>query len=186
MRCFADVLATVERLLTEEARERVGVVLFDAFGRRLLERHAGHRFLRRLAVTELATQFPSTTTAHVTTMHNRASSTRRPSRRSTRSRPAWAPSRACCCWSPPTTGRSPSTRPASTTWTSCARASRAAASAPGGLGARRLPAHAPGAAADVAAGLAQCLGARAQVHQVVDQVHLGAGGSFGKAGSRLR
>jgi len=49
MRCFADGLATVERLLTEEARERVGVVLFDAFGRRLLERHAGHRFLRRLA-----------------------------------------------------------------------------------------------------------------------------------------
>ena len=42
---------------------------------------------------------------------------------------------------------------------------------------------APGAAADVAAGLAQCLGARAQVHLVDDLV---ADGSFGKAGSRLR
>jgi hypothetical protein len=69
MRCFADVPATVERLLTERARERVAVVLLDAFGRRFLERHAGHVFLRRLAVTELTTQFPSTTTAHVTTMH---------------------------------------------------------------------------------------------------------------------
>jgi hypothetical protein len=44
-------------------------VLLDAFGRRFLERHAAHPFLRRLAVTELATQFPPTTTAHVTTMH---------------------------------------------------------------------------------------------------------------------
>jgi hypothetical protein len=44
-------------------------VLLDAFGRRFLERHAGHPFLRRLEVTELATQFPPTTTAHVTTMH---------------------------------------------------------------------------------------------------------------------
>jgi len=69
MRCFADVPATVERLLTEQAHERVGVVLLDAFGRRLLERHAGHPFVRRLAVTELSAQFPSTTTAHVTTMH---------------------------------------------------------------------------------------------------------------------
>jgi hypothetical protein len=44
-------------------------VLLDAFGRRFLERHAGHPFLRRLDVTDLATQFPPTTTAHVTTMH---------------------------------------------------------------------------------------------------------------------
>lgn len=44
-------------------------MLLDAFGRRFLERHADHPFLRRLEVTELSTQFPSTTTAHVTTMH---------------------------------------------------------------------------------------------------------------------
>jgi hypothetical protein len=72
------VPASVERLLRGTAGglpglpdrcERVGVVLLDAFGRRFLERHAGHPFLRRLAVTELRTQFPSTTTAHITTMH---------------------------------------------------------------------------------------------------------------------
>jgi hypothetical protein len=75
---FLAVPQSVERLLAgtlgglpglPERCERVGVVLLDAFGRRFLERHAGHPFLRRLAVTELSTQFPSTTTAHVTTMH---------------------------------------------------------------------------------------------------------------------
>jgi len=69
MRSFADVPATVERLLASGERARVAVVLLDAFGRRFLERHAGHPFLRRLTVTPLASQFPSTTTAHVTTMH---------------------------------------------------------------------------------------------------------------------
>jgi hypothetical protein len=73
-----DVPASVEGLLTggpvplpglPERCARVGVVLLDAFGRRFLERHADHAFLRRLAVTPLRTQFPSTTTAHITTMH---------------------------------------------------------------------------------------------------------------------
>src|SRR5919106_1092541 len=68
MRTFADIPAEVERLFAG-GRERVGVILLDAFGRRFLERHAEHPFLRRLEVTEIATQFPSTTTAHVTTMH---------------------------------------------------------------------------------------------------------------------
>jgi hypothetical protein len=45
------------------------VILLDAFGRRFLERHLEHPFLRRLEVTEITSQFPSTTTAHVTTMH---------------------------------------------------------------------------------------------------------------------
>ena len=45
------------------------MILLDAFGRRFLERHGDHPFLRRLDVTEIASQFPSTTTAHVTTMH---------------------------------------------------------------------------------------------------------------------
>src|SRR5919106_6834173 len=69
MRSFADIPATVERLLDSGERAAVGVVLLDAFGRRFLERHADHPFLRRLDVTPIATQFPPTTTAHVTTMH---------------------------------------------------------------------------------------------------------------------
>jgi len=69
MRSFADIPATVERLLTTGERTAVGVVLLDAFGRRFLERYADHPFLRRLDITPIATQFPPTTTAHVTTMH---------------------------------------------------------------------------------------------------------------------
>jgi hypothetical protein len=69
VRSFADIPPYVERLLVSGERERVGVVLLDGFGRRFLERHARHPFLRRLEVTELTAQFPSTTTAHVTTMH---------------------------------------------------------------------------------------------------------------------
>lgn len=76
---FAAIPASVEGLLTGAGGEplpglphrcpHVGVVLLDAFGRRALERHASHPFLRRLAVTEVRAQFPPTTTAHVTTMH---------------------------------------------------------------------------------------------------------------------
>ena len=69
MRSFADIPVLVERLLTSGERTAVGVVLLDAFGRRFLERYADHPFLRRLEVTPIATQFPPTTTAHVTTMH---------------------------------------------------------------------------------------------------------------------
>jgi hypothetical protein len=69
VRSFADIPVTVERLLTGGERSAVGVVLLDAFGRRFLERHAEHPFLRRLEITPIATQFPPTTTAHVTTMH---------------------------------------------------------------------------------------------------------------------
>jgi hypothetical protein len=80
---FAALPPTVERLLTgapgglppallggaPERIDRVAVVLLDAFGMRFVERHAGHPLLRRLAIAPLASQFPSTTTAHVTTMH---------------------------------------------------------------------------------------------------------------------
>ena len=80
---FADLPATVERLLTgapgglpralladaPERVDRVAVVLLDAFGMRFVQRHADHPLLRRLHVSPLASQFPSTTTAHVTTMH---------------------------------------------------------------------------------------------------------------------
>ena len=77
---FADLPATVERLLTgapggialpgaPERIERVAVVLLDAFGMRFVQRHADHPLLRHLEIAPLASQFPSTTTAHVTTMH---------------------------------------------------------------------------------------------------------------------
>jgi hypothetical protein len=80
---FAALPATVERLLTgapgglapgllgdAPARpDRVAVVLLDAFGMRFVQRHADHPLLRRLHVAPLESQFPSTTTAHVTTMH---------------------------------------------------------------------------------------------------------------------
>jgi hypothetical protein len=65
---FADLPAIVEQRL--ETHGRVLLVLLDAFGARFLERHDDHPLLRGLdAVHPLATQFPSTTTAHVTTLH---------------------------------------------------------------------------------------------------------------------
>jgi hypothetical protein len=55
------------------AHRRVVCVLLDAFGWRFVERHAEHPLLRRLAadgeLRRIASQFPATTTAHVTTMH---------------------------------------------------------------------------------------------------------------------
>jgi hypothetical protein len=77
---FAALPPAVERLLTgapgglalpgaPERPDRVAVVLLDAFGMRFVERHADHPLLRRLAISPLRSQFPSTTTAHVTTMH---------------------------------------------------------------------------------------------------------------------
>lgn len=48
-------------------------MLLDAFGWAFVQRHAQHPLLARIArdgrLEELAAQFPSTTTAHVTTMH---------------------------------------------------------------------------------------------------------------------
>jgi hypothetical protein len=65
---FADLPATIEQRL--DAHGRVLLVLLDAFGARFLERHDDHPLLRGLDVVHpLATQFPSTTTAHVTTLH---------------------------------------------------------------------------------------------------------------------
>jgi len=50
--------------------QRVVLVLLDAFGWRFFTRHGDHPLLRRFdAVAPLTTQFPSTTTAHVTTLH---------------------------------------------------------------------------------------------------------------------
>jgi hypothetical protein len=80
---FADIPLYVERLLTgdgpalpglPERADRVVLVLLDAFGMAFLERYGDrHPFLRRLlgdgSLCELRSQFPSQTTAHITTMH---------------------------------------------------------------------------------------------------------------------
>jgi hypothetical protein len=67
MQSFVDLPSEIERRVA--GGERVVCVLLDAFGMRFLERYGDHPFLRRLEVRELATQFPSTTTAHATTMN---------------------------------------------------------------------------------------------------------------------
>jgi len=86
-RCFDQLPATVERLLTgatdrptlaepllRERFERVVLVYFDAFGWAFYERHDGHRLFERARadglVAQLTSQFPSTTTAQVTTIHS--------------------------------------------------------------------------------------------------------------------
>jgi hypothetical protein len=86
-RCFDQLPATVERLLTggsdgpaleepllRERFERVAFVYFDAFGWTFLERHAGHPLFDRARsdglLIQLTAQFPSTTTAQVTTIHS--------------------------------------------------------------------------------------------------------------------
>src|SRR4051794_5351620 len=87
---FAALPVTIERLLLGHAgepglpraalgdapdrAERVVLVLLDAFGWRFFARHADrHPLLRRFladgTVAKLTSQFPSTTTAHVTTLH---------------------------------------------------------------------------------------------------------------------
>jgi hypothetical protein len=86
-RCFDQLPATVERVLTGttggpaltmplfgERFERVVFVYLDAFGWALFERHAEHPLFGRAhaqgIVARLTSQFPSTTTAEVTTIHS--------------------------------------------------------------------------------------------------------------------
>jgi hypothetical protein len=45
------------------------LVVLDAFGRTFLERHGDHPLMQRLVVTPLRSQFPSTTTAEMTTLY---------------------------------------------------------------------------------------------------------------------
>lgn len=72
---FAQLPAVVARTLREggPGGRRVAVVFLDAFGWRFVERHAAHPLLARIArsgsLVPMASQFPSTTVAHVTTMH---------------------------------------------------------------------------------------------------------------------
>ena len=84
-RCFDALPGTVEALLTGSAHgpgldrsafglperaDRVALIYFDAFGWRCLERHGDHPLFRRArSVERLTSQFPSTTAAHVTTIH---------------------------------------------------------------------------------------------------------------------
>jgi hypothetical protein len=81
---FAALPATVARLFgvgeggvplpgMPERPDRVLFVLLDAFGWRFFTRHGDHPLLARmLAVTRITTQFPSSTPAHVTTLHSGA------------------------------------------------------------------------------------------------------------------
>jgi hypothetical protein len=78
---FAALPATVARLLglgeggvalegLPVPARHVVLVLLDAFGWPFFTRHGDHPLLRRLdAVARLTTQFPATTTAHITTLH---------------------------------------------------------------------------------------------------------------------
>src|SRR5687767_8821102 len=77
---FAVIPRYVEHLLTgsegpvpaglPDRADHVVVVLLDAFGAAFLERFRDHPLLRDAVVSPLYSQFPSTTAAHVTTMHS--------------------------------------------------------------------------------------------------------------------
>lgn len=64
---FAEIPGEVRRRVRRG--ERVALIVLDAFGLEFLHRHETHPLVQQLAVTPLQTQFPSTTTAHVTTLH---------------------------------------------------------------------------------------------------------------------
>src|ERR1700759_4758032 len=65
---FADSPDEVRRRVA--GGERVALLLLDSLGLRFLHRHDDHPLLKRLQITPLRSQFPSTTTAHVTTIHS--------------------------------------------------------------------------------------------------------------------
>jgi predicted AlkP superfamily pyrophosphatase or phosphodiesterase len=67
MDSFAIIPTEIRRRVA--AGERVALVMLDGLGAELLARHERHPFVRRLALTPLRSQFPATTTAHVTTVH---------------------------------------------------------------------------------------------------------------------
>jgi hypothetical protein len=65
---FAELPGRIRALAAEH--ERLAVVLLDAFGWAFVQRHADHPLLRRLEIEPVASQFPSTTTAHLTTLYS--------------------------------------------------------------------------------------------------------------------
>jgi hypothetical protein len=72
VRGFADLPSHVQALAAGGA-ERVALILVDGFGRAFLERHAAHPVMRRLEtegeIEPVASMFPTTTTAHLTTLY---------------------------------------------------------------------------------------------------------------------
>jgi hypothetical protein len=68
MRGFAELPARIEALAREH--DQLAVVLLDAFGWAFVQRHADHPLLKRLDIEQIASQFPSTTTAHLTTLYS--------------------------------------------------------------------------------------------------------------------
>jgi predicted AlkP superfamily pyrophosphatase or phosphodiesterase len=67
MDSFATIPAEIERRVARG--ERVALIMIDGLGAELLSRYQQHPFTDRLALTPLRSQFPATTTAHVTTIH---------------------------------------------------------------------------------------------------------------------
>lgn len=83
--CFSRIPATIRALLQgvegglpssciqKGPYDQVIVLFLDAFGWKFFKRHEDHPFLARFAkngiVSQVTSQFPSTTAAHVTTMH---------------------------------------------------------------------------------------------------------------------
>jgi hypothetical protein len=67
VRSFAEIPGEITRRVA--AGERVVLILLDALGLELLTREMDHPLIPRLDIDHLQSQFPSTTAAHVTTMH---------------------------------------------------------------------------------------------------------------------
>src|SRR3954454_21357102 len=65
---FADLPSRVSALT--RTHERVALILLDAFGWEFVQRHASHPLLRRMEIEPVASMFPSTTTAHLTTLYS--------------------------------------------------------------------------------------------------------------------
>jgi hypothetical protein len=68
MPSFADLPARIAALT--RTHERVALILIDAFGMAFVQRHSSHPLLKRMEIEPLASQFPSTTTAHLTTLYS--------------------------------------------------------------------------------------------------------------------
>lgn len=67
MQSFAEIPGEIARRVG--AGERIALVLLDALGLEALMRERDHPLFDRLEIEPIESQFPSTTAAHVTTMH---------------------------------------------------------------------------------------------------------------------
>ena len=67
VKSFAEIPAEIRRRVA--SGERVVLILLDAFGLEFLERHRDHPLIQRLDVIPFTSQFPSTTTANVSSVH---------------------------------------------------------------------------------------------------------------------